>query len=90
MPKPTQASMFTTQDLPLFSSTAPRATDSVFVEQEPEPKQLSLPAPDTCITWTCPQCGTENEDYPELTVFPMCSGCEDCFNWQDITPTPKG
>jgi len=48
MPKPTQPRMFTTQDLPLFSHTAPRATDSVFTEQEPEPKQLSLPAPDTC------------------------------------------
>jgi len=42
MPKPTQPRMFATSDLPLFSSTAPRATDSAFVEQEPEPKQLPL------------------------------------------------
>ena len=43
MSNPNQPRMFETQDLPLFSSTAPRATDSVFVEQEPEPRQLSLP-----------------------------------------------
>jgi hypothetical protein len=39
---PTQSRMFATNDLPLFSMTAPRAHDSIFTPAEPEPEQLTL------------------------------------------------
>jgi len=38
-----QITMFTAQDLPLFSGTAPRTHDSIFTPREPEPEQLPLP-----------------------------------------------
>lgn len=37
------------------------------------------------IKWECPKCGEENIDNPDATSFPMCSACEKCFNWEDVT-----
>ena len=41
---PTQANMFTTEDLPLFSGTAMTTTDEKYSPTTPAPKQLSLTA----------------------------------------------
>ena len=75
--KPTQPRMFETQDLPLFSSTAPRAIGGAFTEQEPEPKQLSLPATDTC-NHPAPRLYSAWYYDPELDRDILWIACCDC------------
>lgn len=60
--KPTQARMFQTEDLPLFSMTAPRCT---LAEYQPEPASLQIRLPGL---GRCACCGGvhETEDCPRM------------------------
>jgi endogenous inhibitor of DNA gyrase (YacG/DUF329 family) len=36
------------------------------------------------IEWTCPHCGTANQDDFVATIFPFCGLCHRVTEWDDI------
>jgi len=34
--------------------------------------------------WTCPNCQMENVDNFADTTFPLCSRCDECYQWEAV------
>jgi hypothetical protein len=39
---------------------------------------------DRLVEWKCPECGHLNVDYTPFPRMPLCEGCRDCIDLDDV------